>query len=103
MFVVSVISSEITYINSLGTTKTECKNILDNWKVFVKSRVGLKGKDWKKRRYSQDHSLQQDNFSCGVFVCYFYDKLINEEFQYMKNFFDLNDYRTNIREKLLRE
>ena len=74
-----------------------------NWKLFVKSRVGLKDKDWKITRYSQDHSLQQDNFSCGVFVCYFYDKLINGEFHYMRNFFDLSDYRTNIREKLLRE
>ena len=100
---VSVISSEITYINPLGTAKTDCDNILNNWKLFVKSRVGLKDKDWKITRYSQDHSLQQDNFSCGVFVCYFYDKLINGEFQYMRNFFDLSDYRTNIRENLLRE
>ena len=100
---VSVITSEITYINPLGTTKTDCKNILDNWKLFVKSRVGLKDKDWKITRYSQDHSLQQDNFSCGVFICYFYDKLINREFQYLRNFFDLSDYRIKIREKLLIE
>jgi hypothetical protein len=100
---VSVITSEITYINPLGTTKTDCKNILDNWKLFVKSRVGLKDKDWKITRYSQDHSLQQDNFSCGVFICYFYDKLINREFQYLRNFFDLSGYRIKIREILLIE
>ena len=43
---------------------------------------------------------QKDSFNCGVFVCYFYEILVNEIFDLFKYYIDINEYRKYILERL---
>ena len=82
--------------------KCQQQDVLDKWKLFVKNRAILKDKNWKLSNHWLTHCTQDDSRSCGVFVCYFFEKIINAEFKYLTNYFEVSDYRAYIREKILR-
>ena len=69
--------------------------------MFVKTRNGLKDKEWKMKEYNQYH--QPDAFSCGVFVCKYFENLIKGEYDLLQNYFNVQQYRTLIRETIIQQ
>jgi len=49
-----------------------------------------------------DHVLQleSDNTNCGVFACYFFKQLIKQDMGLLNNHFDLQDFRSEIKETI---
>ena len=103
LFFVSIKDAEITYLDSLKYSTKEGKkaakdkqsDVLANWITFSKTRNGLKDKEWKLKEFTQHY--QQDAYSCGVFVCKYFENLINGEPELIRNYFDLQQYRVKIR------
>ena len=98
---VSLETNDVTYIDPYQASDTKCEQVRLNWTKFCKTRSGLKEKEWRVSPYSFSHKKQTDEFSCGVFVCYFFEKLIKADYNYMQNYFDVADYRTIIRKQIL--
>ena len=98
---ISMNDNQVIYIDPYQATKEKLNEVLANWGKFCKTRTGLKSKEWKLSPYSSSHTKQIDSYSCGVFVSYFFEKLIKSEFNYLQNFFDVNDYRMIIKSKII--
>jgi hypothetical protein len=106
---VSIIDAEVTYLDPLKHISKESKkaakekqiDVLEKWSMFVKTRNGLKDKEWKMKEYNQYH--QPDAFSCGVFVCKYFENLIKGEYDLLQNYFNVQQYRTLIRETIIQQ
>ena len=71
----------------------QSRQFLENWNKFGKTRTALKDKKWLVSEASYGHVKQTDAFSCGVFVCYIFEQLVNKTHEKLKERFNLNDYR----------
>ena len=96
----SLKSNEVTYLNSFQASRDDVETFRLNWMKFCKTRIGLKEKQWSTSIASYGHIKQVDGFSCGVFVCHFFELLLNGQLQYLKNFYDVAEYRIKIRNTL---
>jgi Ulp1 family protease len=97
---VSLLNKEITYIDPFGATRSQCEDVRLNWTQFCKTRMGLNDKVWKISKDSFKHCIQSDTHSCGVFVCCFFELLINGQREYLTSHFDIAAYRTKIRKTI---
>ena len=68
---------------------------------FCSTRNVLKEKTWIISPDSYTHSKQNDSFSCGVFICNFFEHMINNKREYLVNNFDLVAYRAKITNTLI--
>ena len=75
----SLKQGKVFYIDSLGTTKTMQSIALQKWKEFAKHRAILKNIDFTSFDTSA-HALQNDGYNCGIFVCYFFNLLLTEQY-----------------------
>ena len=87
---------KIYYIDSSGTLKDAFDNITNNFKNFAKSSKTLKKYQFESNFVN--HQTQNDTFNCGVFVCHFFETLINQKS--FDLFIDINNYRHNILREL---
>ena len=97
---ISLKSNEVTNINSFQASRDDVETFRLNWMKFCKTRIGLKDKQWSTSIASYGHIKQVDGFSCGVFVCHFFELLLNGQLQYLKNFYDVAEYRIKMRNTL---
>lgn len=76
MVFINVKTMEFTFIDPYGTKNDLFEKIYQNWIYFCSKRSDLRNFNWKKKHIS--HSLQTDNFNCGLFVCVFGERLLNQ-------------------------
>ena len=98
LFFVSVISREIYYIDPIGTSETELDNIANKFVELVTSKKYLKNKEFTK--ILVNHQKQNDSFNCGVYVCYFFELLINRNIAGFNINIDINNFRRKILETI---
>ena len=67
-----------------------------NWVKYTKYDIQLAGTVWRMGEY--EHIKQTDNTNCGVFVCYFFKMLINQDYY---RYFNPNEFRSTISENIL--
>ena len=68
-----------------------------NWVKFTNDRrndILLTSTLWRMGAY--DHIQQRDSNNCGVFVCYFFKNLINQDYGSLNKYFDPNEFRLTI-------
>ena len=98
---VSFLSNEVTYIDPYGASETKCTNVTANWAKFSNNRSCLKDKTWSASPHCYGHIRQQDNFSCGVFVCHFFEILLHSDFKFLKKNFELIQRRKLIKQRIV--
>jgi Ulp1 family protease len=70
-----------------------------NWKNFIKNRTALKNlQPWSI--LNLNHSIQTDGFNCGVFICFFLEKIMKNESLVLNNM-SIDEYRHVIRNKII--
>jgi hypothetical protein len=69
------------------------------WKKFCESRKDLSCNKWKMSQ--EKYLLQNDNFNCGVFVCYFFSLLINGQQELLNRQIDINCFRSEIKKTIM--
>ena len=73
-----------------------------NWIKYTKDRkkdIQLASTLWRMGEY--EHIKQTDNANCGVFVCYFFKMLINQDYGSLNRYFNPNEFRSTITENIL--
>jgi len=98
---VSLLDQTVTYIDPFGADRSKCEDVRLNWKKFCSTRNVLKEKTWIISPDSYSHSKQNDSFSCGVFICNFFEHMINKKREFLVNNFDLAAYRAKITNTLI--
>ena len=88
---ISVKTSEVIFLDPMLASLEKQFSVLVNWKNFCKNRIGLKEITWKTRYL--DHITQQPQDNFGVYVCNFFDLLINQKFCELKKAFVIDNYR----------
>lgn len=94
--IADVITKNFAFIDPLGSSERQNKY---NLNIFLNN-MKLKHEKWQTIVYN--HSIQKDNFNCGVFVLMFAQKILYDS----DNFFDNenpNDARTSYQLLLLEE
>jgi len=99
---VSLETNEVTFIDPFEASKDKCEKVRLNWTNFCKTRDDLKEKTWTISKYSFDHSKQIDGYSCGVFVCYFFEQLVTNKPELLKQIGPLDKYRNYIKSKIMK-
>ena len=61
--------------------------------------VNINTEGWQN--FEIPHDLQKDTFNCGVFVCQFSEKLINDQYD-LKNLTDQNIYRKYMQSEIIK-
>jgi hypothetical protein len=103
LFFASVRKYELIFIDSLGHEKDMLYKIRINWNNFARNYL-LANEEYQLSKHCFLHSKQNDNFSCGVFVCYFFEKLITGQRDLIEKNLDGEDlkrYREFIRNMIL--
>jgi hypothetical protein len=49
----------------------------------------------------EKYLLQNDNFNCGVFVCYFFSLLMNGQQELLNRQIDINCFRSEIKKTIM--
>ena len=98
---VSLLDQTVTYIDPFGANRSKCEDVRLNWKKFCSTWNVLKEKTWIISPDSYTHSKQNDSFSCGVFICNFFEHMINKKREFLVNNFDLVAYRAKITNTLI--
>jgi Ulp1 family protease len=65
---------EFYYLNPYGSTEKELENVVNNWRIFSKQELNIKE---EFQLPLVQHSIQTDNYHCGVYVCIFMECLWN--------------------------
>ena len=99
LFFISIKTFEIFYLNPLGTSSFELKKALDQWKIFVTNRKSLKGSTWIAK--SVEHTTQDDDSSCGAYVCFFLKCLLEKNYASLNSNLDTKDFRKNIEDQIM--
>ena len=88
------------YVASLDT-------YFKNWNTFLKNRVYMKN-DWDLVTF-ENIEHQNDSYNCGVFVCYFFNIIIQSENHHQARYlinrritFNIDEYRQIIKETVIR-
>ena len=95
---VSLKTKEIYYIDPKGTTEDDLNNIGNKFITFASTNKHLKGIKFSKVLIK--HQIQCDMFNCGVFVCYFFQLLVNENFSLFNDQINIYAFRKSILEKI---
>lgn len=98
MFFVNNRSHTLYYIDSLNANCMVKRSLLANWTKFTSTRAGYKGIKWKIDE--SKFCAQRDSYNCGVFVCYFFRKIITNELN-LDTETDINEFRNTIRDTII--
>ena len=103
LFFISVKKRQIFYIDPQGTSQKNLLNISNNFKEFSKSVHFLKNLEFSA--IPVIHQIQNDTFNCGVYVCHFFEILLNVKNIDLTNNninqnIDINYYRKIIIQKI---
>ena len=89
---IDLIKKTIIFIDPLGTSQKQIDQAEKGWNFFCSSRETLKKFKWAV--FNKKHTQQKDTFSCGVFVCNFFEMLCRGE--PLDKEVDLSSYRLRI-------
>ena len=85
---INVKTQTVFYIDSMGENLDTSNKVLKNWSFFCKNREQMKDKEWKTNIYNHAIQLEHDNCNCGVFVSYFFEKLLVQNMALLNTPFD---------------
>jgi hypothetical protein len=85
---INVKTQTVLYINSKGENFDTSNKVLLNWRFFCKNRKQMKNIEWKTNSYNHVIQLERDNFNCGVFVSYNFEKLLVQNMALLNTPFD---------------
>ena len=92
LFFANLLTRELTFIDPIMTSDDEFDDAFDNFIINIRNSFEcFKGKDFKKLKGK--HQTQKDNHNCGVFVCHFFDLLLNGEITNFENEINPHDFR----------
>ncbi len=94
LFFVSIVSKEIYYIDPVGTLEEDLDEIANKFILFAATNKYLKNIQFVKKYIN--HQKQVDSYNCGVYVCYFFQLLINRNLNAFQNTISIDDYRKTI-------
>ena len=83
LFFVSILSQTIYYIDPIGETKEEIEAAAKNFRKYIDLKKYFPNSNFKEVQIS--HQKQIDSYNCGVFVCHFFEILLNQEIDLSKN------------------
>lgn len=89
-------------IDPIKTNDALVKKSFNNWKKFCTKRNDLNNIDWKLKPCA--YNKQRDPYNCGIFVCKFFDCLINDDVKLnavMNDEKSMKKYRAEIYQKFL--
>ncbi len=93
----------ITYIDSLKNNNSLSlmfARIKKNWnELWLKNNNNTSNFKWNILQY--DHILQNDGANCGVFVCYFFKYLLEENINLLNYNFNTDDFRKQIETRII--
>ena len=72
---VAIKTQQITYIDPLGASEIDKNRVHNNWRIFSSQR-SMKNFRWIV--FDPNHLLQTNDYTCGVYVCYFYKKYMEQ-------------------------
>ena len=99
---VDIITSTVFYFDPLinsNSNQSAFDTVFNNWLQFAQEFSDLKNIQWQKP--SMHTQTQQDNFSCGVFVCYFFSLLKKKDLNFLVNL-NLSSFRAHIDETIFK-
>ena len=74
LFMININISEFIYIDPKGCNDETRRKIFESWCDFAVNRNELKNKKWTNKSIA--HPKQTDHYQCGVYVLYFFSKLL---------------------------
>ena len=100
LFMVDITRLEYIYIDPKCCSDEESSHFFTGWCNFAKQRNDFKKiTQWSKSTIK--HPIQRDNHECGVFILYFFSKLLNSPMAEILLDHPISDYRKIISESLL--
>ena len=75
-FLVDLGSDELSLLDPFGNNDARSQDIMSSWQTYWNNNRS-EPNDWTIKRV--DHPIQQDGFSCGVFVCLFIEHFVPEQ------------------------
>jgi len=87
----------VLYTDSKGQKLETSNKVLVNWRFFCKNREQIKDIEWKTNSYNHVIQLERDNFNCGVFVSYYFEKLLVQNMALLKTPFDIDNFKIHMR------
>ena len=94
---IDVGSQTVVYIDSRGENGPTTNKVLMNWNLFCRGREIMKDIKWNPISYSHVIQSTSDCSNCGVFACYFFKNLLNQNAAKLNSTFDINIFRNEIR------
>ena len=94
---VAMKTQTVLYIDSRGENSTTRNKVLSNWITFCKKRDVMNKTKWIAGSYDHLVQVTTDNSNCGVFVCYFFNQLMQQNMAMLNNPFDIHYYRATIK------
>ena len=99
LFFVSVQAKKIFYVDPKGPDENTLKKISKTFMEFSKSVDFLKNISFSI--VPLVHQIQNDSFNCGVYICHFFEVLLNakqvdKQFNNINKSIDINLYRQTI-------
>ncbi|CAF1135781.1 unnamed protein product, partial [Brachionus calyciflorus] len=76
---VNLKNRSVVYIDPFGAPKESSKTIFDNWKKFAQSKHELRDFEWTEREIQHSRQKLTDGVNCGVYVCYFFYLLLQDQ------------------------
>ena len=98
LFVASIKTQQISYIDPLGASETDKNLVYNNWRIFCNQR-SMKNLTWTA--YNPNHILQTDDCNCGVYVCYFYKKYTEQNLNSLQMQFNKEAFRLEINQTIM--
>ena len=99
MLYANILTKEITFIDPKGAGDDEIDNIFKNFVLNLKNSC----KELNKINFTLlkiIHQIQQDSYNCGVFVCHFFDLLVNGKLQNFNTEINIDAYRNVILKRI---
>ena len=89
---------EIIVLDPLtNNNKYELTLVFKNVTKYLSSFKAFKGKTWKISDLCYTHTCQGDTISCGVYVCFFVEKLVKRQKELLSDHVYTNEYRNFIK------
>ena len=104
LFFVSVQAKKIFYIDPTGPDENMLKKISNTFMEFAKSIDFLKNISFSI--VPLVHQIQNDSFNCGVYICHFFEVLLNakhvdKQFNNINKSININLYRQTILNRIV--
>ena len=95
-------TGEIFYLDPLtNDNKYELTLVFKNVTKYLSSFKAFKEKTWKISDLCYTHTCQDDTISCGVYVCFFVEKLVKRQKELLSDHVYPNEYRNFIKDFLI--